>query len=128
MKITKSQLRKIIREEVNKELLREQSLDWDEWVMKSQTPEELEQNLMVAHEIWTHHSDESPTGMRTPESDDRAWGRSLSGLLEKMPGGEVRNALQDVIDDLVLTKLGGSGGKKMGPQLYALSHPRNRRD
>ena len=126
MKITKSHLRQIIKEEVGR-LLAEDSDSWQRWVLRSKTPEELESNLVNAHDIWSKNTDRYDKGMMTPEEDDRAWGRALSGILDELPGGEVKNALHDVIGDLVLTKLGGSGGKPMKPQLYSPTHPRQRR-
>ena len=127
MKITKDTIRQIIKEEVGR-LLAEDSDSWQRWVLRSKTPEELESNLVNAHDVWSKHTDRYDKGPHmTPEQDDRAWGRALSGILDELPGGDVKNALHDVIDDLVLTKLGGSGGKKMKPQLYSLTHPRQRR-
>jgi len=88
MKITKTQLRKMIKEEVTR-------------VMFEMSP---------------------------PSKEDRALGAALSSRLEGMPAGPEKDELRKKIEDLLLTKLRPGGGKKMGPQLYALSHPRNRRD
>ena len=123
MKITKSHLRQIIKEEVGR-LLAEDSDSWQGWVLRSKTPEELKSNLVNAHDIWSKNTDRYDKGNMTPEKDDRAWGAALSGVLDELPAGDVKNALHDVIDDLVLTKLGSGAGKRMprGPVPYR-SHP-----
>ena len=139
MKITKSQLRQLIREEVNKVLLSE-NLNWKELVLNARNMVDIG----TAYDIFAQHDYDS---VSTPElhrpgtlgsrGPTQAWVNILHDIAENEMKhtdpqfGLIQQAIADYvrkadgeIEDPTLTKLGSGGGKSMprGPVPYR-SHP-----
>ncbi len=147
MKITKTQLRKIIREEVNKVLVSE-DLDWKELVLNARDLADIgtAEDIFVQHDYESVSTPELPRpGIPGSRGPIQAWVNILDDIAEnelepddpqyKHKYGLIQQAIAQAvsetdggIDHPALTKLGKGGGRQMGPQLYAPSHPRNRRD
>ena len=139
MKITKSQLRQLIREEVNKVLLFE-DLDWKKLVLKAKDMADIG----TAEDIFVRHDYDSVSIPELPRSSDagtygaiQAWVNILHNIAEKEIKytdplyGLIQQAIAQYvrdndgkIKDPTLTTLGSGGGKSMprGPVPYR-SHP-----
>ena len=137
MKITKSQLRQLIREEVNKVLLAE-DLDWKELVLNAENMTDINtaEEIFVQHDYESVSTPELPrrgiSGSRGPiqawvnilhdiaENEIKHTDPQLFGLIQQAIAQAVRDT-DGGIDDPALTN---GGGKTMprGPVSYR-SHP-----